>query len=463
MKKNSIFSYGKLIHKLFPLILLLLSFSAYAQSAPPATSGDYRSKVQTGNGPFLWTTAANWEVYNGSIWQTAVQYPGQGTTAASQATYDVYISPGTEININSSATYYFGDLYILASNPVTNVQPAVSSGANVGRINLSGPNGGVNFFLLGNDQDIFIYGGVLYFETNNTVVGLLNGNALVVNNYNGTNQILGSNGLQPLQNGCTGNKQVKFYNANGTVAQNYMVCNGNNSDYNFVAVNSNGGSISAILTASPAQLCAGGSSTLLTNYTGSIPDGKIITYNIQLVSGPAGYSYTGLSGTFTDPGTAASIPDPSLGALTIPGTYVFSLTVSYLFDASYTMSSTEQVTIIVRPSGSAACACYRDAARDNSSKYPTKLGISSFDRAGTDGSSSADSWPTLREGGHIAIESQTAGFVINRVANTSAIAIPVEGMMIFDLSVGKLKIYTRKDGDSLFAWHVFSTPACPSL
>jgi len=49
------------------------------------------------------------------------------------------------------------------------------------------------------------------------------------------------------------------------------------------------------------------------------------------------------------------------------------------------------------------------------------------------------------------------------VANTGAIAIPVEGMMIFDLSDGKLKIYSQKTGDPGFAWHVFSTPACPSL
>lgn len=468
MKKNSIFSEGKLLHRLFPIIFLLLSFSHYGQSAPSPVAGDYRSKAQIGAGTSLWTTATNWETYDGSAWQTAAQYPGQGTTATAQAAYNVFIMPGTQINVNASATYYFGDVYILANNPVPfDPNNIIASGSTVGRINLSGPMAGVNLRLLGSKQDVFIYGGVLYFDTNNTILGLLNGNSLVVTNYNGNSNVAtplyGSNGLQPLQTGCTGNKQIIFYNSSGTVAQNYMVCNGNNSDYNFVAVNNNGGSISAILSATPYQLCTGQTSTLITNYSGSVPDGKIINYTLKLDSGPAGYNFTTLTGSFTDPGTAASIPDSPLGTLTVPGTYVFSLTVSYPYDPTYFLTSTAQVAIIVEPAGAANCACYKDAATDLSRKYPTRLGISSFNRGSSTSASAVDSWPNSREGGHVVIESQTAGFVINRVANTNAIEIPVEGMIIFDLSDSKLKIYTLKNGDAVPAWHVFSTPACPTL
>lgn len=466
MKKNSIFSYGKLLQKLFLFSVFIAASSFVAQSTPPPLIGDYRSKTQTGSGPFLWTAPVNWDVYNGTGWQTSSTYPGQGTTATNQATYRVYITPGTEVTVNNSAVYYFGDLYILANNPAPNVHPSISSGAVVGRLNLSGSNSGVNLKLLGTNQNVYIYGGVLNFVSNNTDVGLLNGNSLTVRNYNGigTPGGFGSNGLQPVDgSGCTGNKQVTFYNANGTVALRYVVCNGNNSEYNFTVVNNNGGSVSAILAASPTQLCVGQTSTLLTNYTGAVPDGKTISYSLRLNSGPAGYSFNTLSGSFTDPGTAASIPDASVGILTIPGTYIFSLTVSYLYDTTYAISSTETVTLTVNPAGAASCACYRNAAPDNSNKYPTKLGISSFGRAGANSGVSADYWPTLREGGHIAIESQTAGFVINRVPNTSAIAVPVEGMMVFDLSDGKAKIYTLKAGDTESAWHIFSTPACPTL
>lgn len=191
MKKNSIFSEGKLLYRLFPIIFFLISLFTFAQSIPSPISGDYRSKAQSGSGPFLWTTAANWEVYNGTTWHNAPHYPGDGTTATAQGTYNVYIMPGTQINVNADATYYFGDLYILADNPVENIEPLISSGPKVGRINLSGPNSGVNLRLLGNDQDVIINGGVLYFHTNSTVLGLLNGNSLVVTNYNGNNTKLG--------------------------------------------------------------------------------------------------------------------------------------------------------------------------------------------------------------------------------------------------------------------------------
>ncbi|WP_332029277.1 hypothetical protein, partial [Kaistella sp.] len=63
--------------------------------------------------------------------------------------------------------------------------------------------------------------------------------------------------------------------------------------------------------------------------------------------------------------------------------------------------------------------------------------------------------------GHIALESRHKGFVINRVENTGAILIPVEGMLIFDMSDGQPKIYTVKSGDTTPAWHTFTTPSCP--
>lgn len=36
--------------------------------------------------------------------------------------------PGTQMNVNASATFYYGHLYILANNPVPDVAPLVSSG-----------------------------------------------------------------------------------------------------------------------------------------------------------------------------------------------------------------------------------------------------------------------------------------------------------------------------------------------
>ena len=62
-----------------------------------------------------------------------------------------------------------------------------------------------------------------------------------------------------------------------------------------------------------------------------------------------------------------------------------------------------------------------------------------------------------RKSGHTAIESNTKGFVITRIAkaNLGNITKPVEGMMVFDTTDKCLKIF---NGDY---WSYFSTPACP--
>lgn len=64
----------------------------------------------------------------------------------------------------------------------------------------------------------------------------------------------------------------------------------------------------------------------------------------------------------------------------------------------------------------------------------TKTGISNL--AGF-----ANGWPGNVPNGFLAIESKNKGFVITRVANTSAIVTPVEGMLIYDLSANCVKLY----------------------
>lgn len=53
----------------------------------------------------------------------------------------------------------------------------------------------------------------------------------------------------------------------------------------------------------------------------------------------------------------------------------------------------------------------------------------------------ANGWPGNVPNGFLAIESKNKGFVITRVANTSAIVTPVEGMLIYDLSANCVKLY----------------------
>ncbi|KUJ56346.1 hypothetical protein [Chryseobacterium aquaticum] len=69
-----------------------------------------------------------------------------------------------------------------------------------------------------------------------------------------------------------------------------------------------------------------------------------------------------------------------------------------------------------------------------------------------------------RQSAWTVLESKEKGFVVNRVSTTAGLANitnPVEGMMVYDEQADCLKIYTLKSGDTVMAWHCFTTPACP--
>lgn len=102
---------------------------------------------------------------------------------------------------------------------------------------------------------------------------------------------------------------------------------------------------------------------------------------------------------------------------------------------------------------SCTSACYNPAYKPGTGP-DTKLGITLLKRAGA---GNADNWPMARKSGHIALESNTKGFVVTRIAKADLgkITSPQEGMMVYDTTDKCLKIYA--DG----AWACFSNPACP--
>lgn len=99
------------------------------------------------------------------------------------------------------------------------------------------------------------------------------------------------------------------------------------------------------------------------------------------------------------------------------------------------------------------CVCFNPANKTGSGA-DTKLGITLLKRAGNE---NGDQWPMVRKSGHIALEANTKGFVITRIAKADlgGIIAPQEGMMVYDTTDKCLKIYA--DG----VWACFSTPACP--
>jgi len=109
------------------------------------------------------------------------------------------------------------------------------------------------------------------------------------------------------------------------------------------------------------------------------------------------------------------------------------------------------------------CACYRPAILTGNGP-DTKMGITLLKRAGGD---TAGNWPMARKSGHIALESNSKGFVITRLSTveiqgqtnptviTPKITNPQEGMMVYDTTAKCLKIY--HDG----IWSCFNKQACP--
>ncbi|KFF11267.1 hypothetical protein IW15_16050 [Chryseobacterium soli] len=117
-------------------------------------------------------------------------------------------------------------------------------------------------------------------------------------------------------------------------------------------------------------------------------------------------------------------------------------------------------------------SCYKPGAiaTTGNPALPTKVGITALGRAGA---GSTDNWPMVRQGGWLALEAKTKGFVPNRVkfnasnqpvaadGITPVITTPVEGMMVYDITNKCMKMYTLKEGDATMAWHCISTQTCP--
>ena len=107
-------------------------------------------------------------------------------------------------------------------------------------------------------------------------------------------------------------------------------------------------------------------------------------------------------------------------------------------------------------SGIPSCACYKNPLKTGSN-IKTDMGITALGRAGADNGN----WPMVRNGGWIAMEAKTKGFVVNRVAFVSGLPVGidaskfVEGMMVYDTTNNCLKIYNGT------VWSCYTKQSCP--
>lgn len=83
--------------------------------------------------------------------------------------------------------------------------------------------------------------------------------------------------------------------------------------------------------------------------------------------------------------------------------------------------------------------CYKDPNTDPTpADSYTNSGVSSLSRPST-------SWPGNIPNGFLALESKDKGFVITRVLNQDAITDPKEGMLIYDIQAGCVKLHNGTD------------------
>jgi len=121
------------------------------------------------------------------------------------------------------------------------------------------------------------------------------------------------------------------------------------------------------------------------------------------------------------------LPVSNPGNVTLSGTYY-----AFFYDASNdcynTANSVAAVTVTIYPQ----CYCTKPDSTEIGGS-PTKVGITNQTKLA--------SWPEAVPNGFIALESKTEGFVITRVPDSTSIAEPKKGMLIYDITAACVKLY----------------------
>lgn len=120
------------------------------------------------------------------------------------------------------------------------------------------------------------------------------------------------------------------------------------------------------------------------------------------------------------------------------------------------LSGESDVAFSAYSTNSMSLYCLENAVTTGAS-LPTNMGITSQGRAGSE--TVNNNWPMVRNGGYLALESNTKPFVPTRVTTVGLAAItnPVEGMMVYDTTENCLKIYVN----STVGWKNFNKKTCP--
>lgn len=243
---------------------------------------DFRS-INSGN----WTTATNWERFDGTNWVTATYYPGNGPTN------DINIINGNTITINSPISISVNSITI-GDNDDTNIETLeVNSNATIF----------TNTFLIKLD-------GLLKWISFVTLTLSNDNTELIVENTLPDDPSLGStHGIYINPPPCSKNQTLEI----GTARKNiYATCNGGggSSVESFNEVNNSGGNQSLTVTIVPSvtELCSGETISFTAYPSGTAYNsGNTTTYNWTSTPTTGNITNTNSDTTSASPTTDGSI------------------------------------------------------------------------------------------------------------------------------------------------------------
>ncbi len=260
------------------LFLCLIGSVVISQSV-----NDYRT-IGSGN----WTNISIWEIYNGTAWVAAINYPGQVV-----GTNDVSIIGNVTVTLNSNIPNNFNSLTIGDSNGTPDY------------LDIAGTSS-LNTLNIAMQSDGFMR------WTANVTFSIPAGGAITIESGGG---LLASGP-------CNGSKRIDI----GTAR--YSACNGQaGTGISFEDINNAGGSISVTPT-SNAPICVGLTLNLLAGASGFTNPSQPTTFS-WVGTGSGGYTFN------------STIENPTIIGL-IAGTYTYTVTISN--DGN---SNTNSVDVIV--------------------------------------------------------------------------------------------------------------------
>ena len=290
---------------LFALFLLCFFFLSQAQN-----KGDFRSVANSD-----WTTLSTWQVFDGSTWVSATQYPGEIPIYAGFTNYKVTISAGTNVSVNKTLVVNTGNVTVIGT--LTLMANFTCSGA--------------DRFIIDHGIVFFKKGAELHLKTTADLI-------IDIATDNVTNDYLGLHALNYDINECNNNSALYI----GTIKYAACVGKGNTAAGTFTHVNSIGGSVLAAVGATPSAICFSEDQPIVISGSSIQSLNTLnITYDLKLTSKPVGSSFT-----FSDIYGLTYKPSVTISPKDI-GDYIFTLTVNASFKDIGAISNSRDVTVSV--------------------------------------------------------------------------------------------------------------------